>query len=96
MQLKWPVLLLVLAFWGANEKVENPDVTLLALKKGCIVRGIIVGSREQTEQLMVLVDQKKLIPPVTKIFGFDPASVKKAYQYLESQTHIGKICIKVD
>jgi NADPH:quinone reductase-like Zn-dependent oxidoreductase len=45
---------------------------------------------------MALVDQKKLIPPVQKVFSFDPKSVKQAYQYLESQQHLGKICIKVD
>ena len=85
-----------IGFLGAEQKLDSPDVALLALQKGCIVRGVIVGSREQTEQLMCLVDQKKLEPPVNKVFGFDPASVKKAYQYLKSQTHIGKICIKVD
>ncbi|CAF3389543.1 unnamed protein product [Rotaria sp. Silwood2] len=81
---------------GAALKPENPDVALLALGKSCIVRGIIIGSREQTEQLMNLVDQKKLEPPVHKVFNFDPTSVKEAYRYLESQTHMGKICIKVD
>jgi NADPH:quinone reductase-like Zn-dependent oxidoreductase len=85
-----------IGFLGAGEKPQSPDVALLALGKGCIVRGIVIGSREQTEQLMNLVDQKKLIPPVHKVFNFDPASIKKAYQYLESQTHMGKVCIKVD
>ncbi|CAF3045345.1 unnamed protein product, partial [Rotaria sp. Silwood2] len=85
-----------IGFLGAALKPENPDVALLALGKSCIVRGIIIGSREQTEQLMNLVDQKKLEPPVHKVFNFDPTSVKEAYRYLESQTHMGKICIKID
>jgi D-arabinose 1-dehydrogenase-like Zn-dependent alcohol dehydrogenase len=84
-----------IGFLGAGEKPQNPDVAFLALKKGCIIRGIVIGSREQTEQLMNLVDQKKLQPPVYKTFNFDPASIKQAYQYLESQTHMGKICIKM-
>jgi NADPH:quinone reductase-like Zn-dependent oxidoreductase len=85
-----------IGFLGAGSKPEIPDVALLALGKGAVVRGIVIGSREQTEQLMTLVDQKKLIPPVQKVFNFDPKSVKQAYQYLESQQHLGKICIKVD
>ena len=85
-----------IGFLGAGEKPQSPDVALLALGKGAIVRGIVIGSREQTEQLMNLVDQKKLIPPVHKVFNFDSTSIKKAYQYLESQTHMGKVCIKVD
>lgn len=87
-----------IGFLGADpdKKIENPGVTLLTIKKGCIVRGIQVGSREQTEQLMTFVDQRKLEPPVSKVFGFDETSVKQAYRYLEGQTHTGKICIKVD
>jgi len=89
-------LIALIGFLGAGKKVENPDVTLLTLKKGCIVRGILIGSREQTEQLMNLIDQRKIKPPVSKVFNFDLESVKKAYQYIQSQQHIGKICIKVD
>lgn len=83
-------------YTSAGLKPENPDVALLALGKGAVVRGIVIGSREQTEQLMRFVDQKKLIPPVQMIFSFNSESVKQAYQYLESQAHFGKICIKVD
>jgi NADPH:quinone reductase-like Zn-dependent oxidoreductase len=89
-------LIALIGFLGAGENPANPDVTLLTLKKGCILRGILVGPREQTEQLMTLVDQRKLKPPVTKVFNFDLESVKKAYQYIQSQKHIGKICIKID
>lgn len=89
-------LIALIGFLSAGESPENPNVALLALKKGCIVRGILVGPREQTEQLMNLIDQRKLKPPVTKVFNYDLESVKKAYQYIQSQTHIGKICIQID
>jgi NADPH:quinone reductase-like Zn-dependent oxidoreductase len=89
-------LIALIGFLSAKENPENPNVALLALLKGCILRGILVGSREQTEQLMNLVDQRKLKPPVTKIFDFNLKSIKEAYQHIESQTHIGKICIRID
>lgn len=60
-------------FLGADSKSENPDVALLALGRGAIVRRIAIGSHQQTEQLMRFVDEKKLIPPVEKVFNFDPA-----------------------
>ena len=89
-------LIALIGVLGGRENPECPNVALLALVKGCVVRGILVGSREQTEQLMNLVDQRKLKPPVTKVFDFNLKSIKEAYRYLESQQHIGKICIRID
>jgi NADPH:quinone reductase-like Zn-dependent oxidoreductase len=85
-----------IGFLSAEENATSPNVTLLTLMKACVIRGIHVGSREQTEQLMNLIDQKKLNLPVTKVFNSDLESIKQAYQYLQSQSHIGKICIKIE
>jgi NADPH:quinone reductase-like Zn-dependent oxidoreductase len=89
-------LIALIGFLSAKDNPECPNVAFLALLKGCIVRGILVGSREQTEQLMNLIDQRKLKPPVTKVFDFNLKSIREAYQYIESQAHIGKICIRID
>lgn len=53
---------------GARENPEPVDVAFITLMKGCTLRGILVASQQQTEQLMNAIDQKKIKPPVTKVF----------------------------
>ena len=89
-------IIALIGFLGGVDKVEQSGIIIPAIVKGCIIRGILAGSREQTEQLMTLFDQRKLKPPITKVFNYNLESIKEAYQYIQSQTHIGKICIKVD
>ena len=60
-----------------------PDVAMLALGKACIVRGINVGPKQMLEELVSLVVNKELQPPVEKIFGFSRDEVISAYDYLD-------------
>jgi len=86
----------VIGFLSAAKQEDMPDVAGLALSKGCIVRGITVGSKQLLDDLVQLVVQKKLKPPVEKIFRFDADQVQAAYDYLASGGHIGKVCISVE
>ena len=72
-----------------------PDVAMLALSKGANVRGVIIGSKQQLEDVTRFVTAKNLALPVEKEFGFSRDEVVSALQYLASGRHIGKICIKV-
>ncbi|KAH9894030.1 NAD-P-binding protein [Cubamyces lactineus] len=72
------------------------DVSLLPVKvlsKAIIMRGILIGSRAQFEDMNRLISAVKLRPVVDKVFSFEEA--RKAYEYQESQQHVGKVVIKV-
>ena len=74
---------------------EMPDVASLVLGKGCIVRGINVGAKQLTEDLVAFVCSKDLQMPVEKTFGFSRDEILEAYKYLESGSHVGKIAINI-
>ncbi|TIC69036.1 hypothetical protein E3Q02_01064 [Wallemia mellicola] len=91
--LKMGGIISVIGFLSLAKQDDMPDVALLALSKGCIVRGITVGSKQLTEQLVNFVSKKDLHPPVEKVFEFSHQGIIAAYDYLESGNHTGKICI---
>lgn len=72
-----------------------PDVAALALAKGAVVRGIMVGSRQQLADVARLVVARGLQVPVEREFGFGRGEVVAAFEYLASGQHMGKICINV-
>lgn len=86
----------VIGFLSQASQEDMPDVALLALSKGCVVRGITVGSRQLLEELVRFVDKAGLRLPVEKEFGFSQSEVIEAYKYLSNGQHIGKVCIKID
>lgn len=86
----------IIGFLSTAKQEDMPNVAGLALSKGCIVRGITVGSKQLLDDLVQLVVQKKLQPPVQKVFGFSPEEVQAAYDYLASGGHVGKICISLE
>ncbi|KAI0830282.1 hypothetical protein BC628DRAFT_1357231 [Trametes gibbosa] len=75
---------------GASDTSALP---IQILSKGIIVRGILVGSRAQFEDMNRLISAVQLKPVVDKVFAFE--EVQKAYEYLESQKHVGKVVVKV-
>ncbi|KFY09444.1 hypothetical protein V491_08171 [Pseudogymnoascus sp. VKM F-3775] len=86
----------VIGFLSAAKQEDMPDVAGLALSKGCIVRGITVGSKQLLEELVRFVVNKALQPPVEKTFGFTMEEVIAAYDYMQGGSHIGKICISIE
>lgn len=74
----------MLIFWGGG------------VLKGCIIRGITAGSKQQCEELVAFVCGRNLPLPVAKVFGFDHDEVIRAFEYLNGRGHVGKICIRVD
>ena len=58
------------------------------------VRGVLVGSRQQFEQMNEAIDANGIKPVVDeKVFGFE--EVKEAYQYMWDQKHFGKLTVKI-
>jgi len=86
----------VIGFLAPCPQEKMPDVAALALSKGAIVRGIMVGSKQQLEDVTRFVTSKNLNVPVEKVFGFEREDVVSAFEYLVSGQHIGKVCIVVN
>ena len=89
----------IIGFLALNEKTDDSssigdnDVSMLALKKGAIVRGILVGSVEQFNDMNRAIDMHQIKPIIDKVFKFE--DLKSAYEYQWSQKHIGKVVVKV-
>ncbi|KAI8888238.1 putative zinc-type alcohol dehydrogenase-like protein [Backusella circina FSU 941] len=79
-----------------SQPKSMPDVVLDLLMRGVTARGINVGSKQLTEDLINMVHARKLKMPVEKVFGFSQDQVHAAYAHLKSQTHIGKTVIRLD
>lgn len=72
-----------------------PDVAGLALSKACVVRGIIIGSKQLLAEVVQFVGAHNLNVPVEKTFDFTQEGVVQALEYMTSGTHIGKVCIRL-
>ena len=73
---------------GAGE--INPTT---AMRKGLILRGIYVGSRQMFEAMNRAIELHQLHPVIDRVFEFDQA--KEAYRHLQGQSHLGKIVIHI-
>ena len=83
----------IIGFLGGFSK-EQPTF-LDCLNHLCTVRGIMVGSRQQFEQMNEAIDANGIKPVVDdKVFGLE--DLKEAYQYMWDQKHFGKLTIKID
>ncbi|GAP88930.2 putative alcohol dehydrogenase [Rosellinia necatrix] len=85
----------VIGFLAGCARDAMPDVAALALARGAVVRGIVIGSKQQLEDVARFVAEKGLRLPVDREFGFTRDQVIAAFQYLESAQHVGKVCINV-
>ena len=83
----------VIGFLGGVGQEKQPS-TLDALTHSCIIRGILVGSRLQFEDMNVAIEANKIKPVVDeKVFEFE--QLREAYQYMWQQKHFGKVVVKV-
>ncbi|KAI0791064.1 NAD(P)-binding protein [Abortiporus biennis] len=78
---------------GFLSKEPSDTSRLLAsfLFGAIIYRSVLVGSRQQFEEMSRLIEARQIKPVVSQVFGFKQA--REAYEYLQSQKHIGKIVI---
>lgn len=84
----------IIGFLGGGQGKDEPSF-MECLSNLCTVRGILVGSRLQFEEMNKAIEANNIKPVVDeKVFRFDEA--KEAYQYMWDQKHFGKLVIKVD
>lgn len=57
------------------------------------VRGVFVGSREMFESMNRVISLHKIQPVIDRVFGFDEARAALAHQ--QSQTHVGKVVVRI-
>lgn len=82
----------IVGFLGGFSK-EQPSF-LDCLNNICTVRGLLVGSRAQFEDMNRAIEAND-IHPVVEEKVFELAQLKEAYQFMWDQKHFGKLTIKV-
>jgi NADPH:quinone reductase-like Zn-dependent oxidoreductase len=82
----------IIGFIGGDSK-DQPSF-LQALNNICTVRGLLVGSRLQFEDMVRAIEVNDIHPVVDKK-TFALSELKEAYQYMWDQKHFGKLCIKI-
>ncbi|GAB1735832.1 hypothetical protein NU219Hw_g5172t1 [Hortaea werneckii] len=83
----------VIGFLGGMKGEKQPSF-VEALSNICTVRGVLVGSRLQFEEMNKAIEANNIHPVIDeKVFKLEEA--KDAYQYMWDQKHFGKLCISI-
>lgn len=78
----------------AGPQVEKEPSTLAALSAGCIIRGVLIGSRAQLKAMNRAIEANNIHPIVDeKTFSFEQAT--DAYEYQWQQKNFGKVVIQI-
>lgn len=86
-------IITVIGFLGGFH-AEGTPTTLDTLTHLCTVRGILVGSRQQFDDMVRAIETADIHPVVDKnIFSFEKAV--DAYKHQWDQKHLGKVVIEV-
>lgn len=84
----------IVGFLG-GVKGESQPTFLDCLMNICTVRGVLVGSRLQFEEMNRAIEANDIKPVVDeKVFTLEEA--REAYQYMWDQKHFGKLTIKIE
>lgn len=72
---------------------DRPAGGVPLLGRGLRATRITVGSRRMFEDMLRAMEVSDIHPVIDRVFDFDQAV--EAYRYLESQSHVGKVVIRV-
>lgn len=89
-------MIALIGFLSPAKQEDMPDVTMIAMAKECVLRGITVGSQQLLRDLVRFVSAKNIQPHVGKTFGFTKDEVVAAFDYLQSGKQIGKVGIEIE
>lgn len=64
------------------------------LRRGVVMRGIYVGSRQMFETMNQAIGLHRIAPVIDRVFDF--ADAKDAYRHLQAQGHVGKVVIRIE
>ncbi len=65
----------------------------LVLRRGVVLRGIYVGSRQMFEAMNQAIALHRITPVIDRVFDF--AEAPAAYRHLQGQGHFGKVVIRI-
>jgi NADPH:quinone reductase-like Zn-dependent oxidoreductase len=83
-----------IALIGVLTGFGPPTASLFPLlARNVRLSGIYVGSREDFKTMVRFINQNQLQPQIDKVFPFEEAP--KAFEYLESAAHFGKVVIEL-
>lgn len=82
----------IIGFIGGFDK-QQPSF-LDCLNNVCTVRGLLVGSRLQFEDMNRAIEANDIHPIVDEKM-FELTQLKEAYEYMWDQKHFGKLCVKI-
>jgi D-arabinose 1-dehydrogenase-like Zn-dependent alcohol dehydrogenase len=74
---------------------QTPVDILGALWHVCLVRGILLGSRDMLRDMVRFVDEKKIQIAMDDV-QFKLEDAKSAYERLKAQKHFSKVVINID
>lgn len=76
-----------------NLSGNTTEVNLVQiLMQNVRIQGVLVGSRDTFEAMNRSIALHELRPVIDRVFAFEEA--RKAFEYMASGSHFGKICIK--
>jgi len=73
---------------------SGPIDATAAMRKGLILRGIYVGSRQMFDAMNRAIAVNRLHPVIDRVFSFEQA--REAYHHLQGQSHFGKVVIGIE
>ncbi|PYH48796.1 zinc-dependent alcohol dehydrogenase family protein [Aspergillus saccharolyticus JOP 1030-1] len=80
---------------GGPPPGENVNTLVDCLMNLCTVRGVLLGTRRQFEEMNRFIEEHGIRPAIDeRVFGF--AEVREAYEYMEEQKHFSKVCVRVE
>ncbi|KAF7593579.1 hypothetical protein BBP40_011199 [Aspergillus hancockii] len=56
---------------GAGKELRGPDAAFLALDRLCILRGVVVGSLEQLQDMLQCFEAQSIRPVIDSVFDYD-------------------------
>lgn len=81
-----------IALIGVLTGFGAPNTSLFPLlARNVRLNGIYVGSRDKFQEMNAFIESKKMQPTIDRVFAFEDAP--KAFEYLQSAKHFGKVVI---
>ncbi|KAL0064885.1 hypothetical protein AAF712_008138 [Marasmius tenuissimus] len=78
-----------------SEPSQNGSIVAAAIMREITLRGLLAGPLDLFKRMLRLMTANPEItrPLIDRVFSFE--EIIKAFEYLESQAHVGKVVIKV-
>lgn len=70
------------------------NINLLALRRNVTLKGILNGPRDQFESMLAFLEKHQATFEIDKVFEWSDA--KKAFEYIHSGSHFGKVIIRAN